>query len=476
MGIRVSLRADAVEFARRECGFLPDELQGRVLRGRRGILNCSRQWGKSTVSAVKALHVALQREKQTVVVVAPTQRQSAELLRRCREFEPAREAGVKSSANQLTFANGSRILALPGTGDTIRGFSANLLIIDEAARVPDTLYHSLVPMLAATKGQVWLLSTPNGPRGFFYQEWMDRAEDWERIHAPATECPRLAGAFLERERKKAARRGQMLTFRQEYLCEFTDTGTSVVFPAEVLGAAVKEEVAPLFVVGRSPRWPSVKSRFFLGLDLGRRRDHSALVIAEMRRYATGARSAVTLDYVYENRFEIRHVERIPLGMKYSDLASYVAGVLETPELRQWPCDLVMDATGVGDAVLEMMKGARLRAQIVPVRITGGTEVSRNGEGEYLVPKGELVGNLENLFHEEMVEIAAECPHTGELLDELTWFERTKLGTGRVTYAAARESVHDDLVVAMMLACWRGFEVYGRRMGRRTEGPGMGPLW
>lgn len=473
------LQADAVEFAKRECDFQPDEQQARVLRGgKRGILNCSRQWGKSTVTAIKALHRAVTREKQTVLVTAPTQRQSAELLRRCREFEPARGEGVKASVSQILFPNGSRIVALPGTEDSIRGYSADLLIIDEAARVPDTLYHSLTPMLAATRGDLWMLSTPNGPRGFFYQEWMDQAEaEWERIRVPATECARLAkGDFLERERRKAARRGQLLTFQQEYLCEFADTGAAVVFPGEVLQAAVREEVAPLFVAGRRPQYPTVRSQFFVGLDLGRRRDHSALVIAEMTRFATGRRSAVTLDYVFENRLRVRHVERIPLGMKYSQLADYVGGLLEHRELRDWPCQLVMDATGVGDAVLEMMKGARLRAQIVPVNITGGADTVRNARGEFNVPKAELVSNLENLLAEDLLEIAAGCAHTSELLDELAWFERTKLATGHVAYAAARASVHDDLVVALMLACWRAFGVYGRTVGRQTHGSGSPVFW
>ena len=463
-------RSDAVDFAWDQCHFLADRLQERVLRGTgNGILNCSRQWGKSTVSALKALHRAVTYPEQTVLVVAPTQRQSMELLRRCRAFAPARAEGVKASQGQIAFPNGSRILALPGTGDSIRGYSADLLIVDEASRVPDALYQSLVPMLAARGGQIWLLSTPNGPRGFFYQEWKDREAEWLRIEAPATECVRIPAEFLEKERKKAGRRGQMTTFEQEYLCKFTDTGSSVVFPAEVLTAAVKEEVGPLFEVGRREQYPSLKSQFFVGVDLGKRRDHSAVVIAEMTRFGTGKRSAVTLDWLYENRLRVRHVERIPLGRKYSELAAYVAGLMEREELRRWPCQLVVDATGVGDAVIEMLKGAKPRAQIVPVKITGGAEVTRTAEGEVRVPKAELVGNLENLLNEEMVEIAAGCGHTAELLDGLQWFERTKQASGAVSYEAARTTVHDDLVMAMMLACWRAFGVYGKRIGKQTWG-------
>ena len=81
----------------------------------------------------------------------------------------------------------------------MRGFSASLVLIDEASRVTDEMYSALGPMRAATNGDLWLMSTPNGSQGFFWKVWMDGGAGWERILAPATECGRISAEFLAGE-------------------------------------------------------------------------------------------------------------------------------------------------------------------------------------------------------------------------------------------------------------------------------------
>jgi hypothetical protein len=84
--------------------------------------------------------------------------------------------GDGDNETSLLFPNGSRIVGLPGTEATVRGFSAvSLLLIDEAARVEDELYKMLRPMLAVGDGDLWLMSTPCGKRGFFYDVWAHEA-------------------------------------------------------------------------------------------------------------------------------------------------------------------------------------------------------------------------------------------------------------------------------------------------------------
>jgi len=102
----------------------------------------------------------------------------------------------------LQFPNGSRIVGLPGSERTVRGFSAvDLLLVDEASRVEDDLYKAVRPMLAVKDGDLWLMSTPHGKRGFFHQEWEYGGEVWRRVKAPATECARIRPEFLEEERR-----------------------------------------------------------------------------------------------------------------------------------------------------------------------------------------------------------------------------------------------------------------------------------
>jgi hypothetical protein len=162
---------DAARFAEGTLGFQPDARQRELLlcEAKQGILNCTRQWGKSTVAAIKAVHRAHTVAKSLVVVASPTERQSAEFLLKARGF--INELGVRVRGDghnraSLRLPNGSRIVGLPGKEANIRGFSAvNLLIIDEAARVPDELYKALRPMLTVAHGDLWLLSTPWGKQG-----------------------------------------------------------------------------------------------------------------------------------------------------------------------------------------------------------------------------------------------------------------------------------------------------------------------
>src|SRR5262249_34945772 len=158
-------------------GFVPDGVQSRVLEtaSRRVLLNCTRQWGKSTITAAKAVHYAYHHAVSLTVVVSPSARQSGEVLRKAAGVGPC--AGLPAEGDgdndiSLELPNRARIVGLPGSEATIRGFSAvSLLVVDEAARVSDELYLAIRPMLAVSGGALWLMSTPFGKRGFFWETW-----------------------------------------------------------------------------------------------------------------------------------------------------------------------------------------------------------------------------------------------------------------------------------------------------------------
>jgi hypothetical protein len=241
---------DAAAFAAEVLGFRPDAVQARVLDPgiRRGILNCMRQWGKSTVTAVKAVHRAFFDTGCLVLAVSPSARQSGEFIRKCSEF--LRRAGVRprgDGSNRLSIQlpNGSRIVGLPANEATIRGFTAPaMVVIDEASRVSDELYLALRPMLHSGDGDLWLMSTPWGKRGFFYEAWANGGEVWTRIAVPATECPRMRPDVLEEERLTMGD----LWFRQEYLCEFVQADDAV-FREEDVDACLRGDVPPLVLEG-----------------------------------------------------------------------------------------------------------------------------------------------------------------------------------------------------------------------------------
>ncbi len=229
-------------------GMLPDPWQERVLGSDapQMLLMCSRQAGKSSVSAALALSTALLRVNSPVLLLSPSDRQSAELFRKVVDLYDAVGRPVRTiarTARRLEFANGSRVMSLPGTERTIRGFSGvSLLVIDEAARVDDALYYAVRPMLAVSRGRLVALSTPYGKRGWFHDEWHS-AEKWERIRVAATECPRIPAEFLASERRSLGERW----FRQEYLCEFAER-IDAVFSFADIQAARSSDVKPLFPV------------------------------------------------------------------------------------------------------------------------------------------------------------------------------------------------------------------------------------
>jgi hypothetical protein len=233
------------EWATTQLQFHPDPHQSALLDSQspRLLLNCTRQWGKSTCAALLALHQSLSESASLTLLLSPSQRQSSELLHKIRVFAAALHLNPKSAPSHphsLKFPNDSRIIALPNQAHTIRGFSSvSLLILDEAAQIPDSLYFAVRPFLARSNGRLLLMSTPNGQRGFFYQAWAS-PNPWHRVEVPATQCPRISQTFLEEERRTLSQ----AFFAQEYLCQF-QTAQRQVFNPKVLAEAFTSNFSPL---------------------------------------------------------------------------------------------------------------------------------------------------------------------------------------------------------------------------------------
>ena len=237
-----------VFFAREFLGFHPEPAQEKLLRAsnpfKRIGLNCNRQWGKSTIAAILIAHRLYTHPGVTVLIVAPAGRQSGETLRKVEGFLVAlhlqlRPDGVNPDSLQLP--NGSRVVALPAVDRTARGFSAvSMILFDEAARVADRVYLAFRPMLAVGGGDLIIISTPAGRRGFFYREMTatgKASEKWFRHTGPASECNnRIDKDVLEEEMSKGD-----TYYRQEWLCEFIETGR-YTFDEQLLHKIVKEQV------------------------------------------------------------------------------------------------------------------------------------------------------------------------------------------------------------------------------------------
>jgi len=229
-------------------GMEPDAWQRDLLRSdaARMLLNCSRQSGKTTVAGVLALHEALYRPPALVLIASPALRQAQEVFRVVSGFYGRLAGAVPTeaeSALRLELVNGSRIIALPGSEATVRGYAGvRLVLLDEAARVPDTLYDALAPALAVSRGRIILLSTPFGRRGVFHHLWSEGGSEWYRARVPASECARIPATFLEEQRRTMP----LWNFRQEFECEFVETTGEQLFSYEDVMGALDASVKALF--------------------------------------------------------------------------------------------------------------------------------------------------------------------------------------------------------------------------------------
>jgi Terminase large subunit, T4likevirus-type, N-terminal len=230
----------------RDCGIDPDPVQAKLLSNtaNRVLLMCTRQWGKSTVAGLIATHELIYGETlhgrtPLVVAISPSQTQSTELFKKIRgnwARLPGAPAADQESLTRLQLSNGARIVSLPGSETTTRGFSAaTLVLMDEAARVDDELLAAVRPMLATTGGRFVALTTPKGKRGWFYESWM-HGEGWERVSVKASECPRISEDFLAQEREALG----PLLYSQEYECAFIDPENSV-FDTDLIQGALTDD-------------------------------------------------------------------------------------------------------------------------------------------------------------------------------------------------------------------------------------------
>jgi len=227
-----------------DCSLTPDEWQARLLTttSRRVLMLCARQSGKSTITAVAALHEAIYAPSTTIILISPSQPQSTELFTKVHTFWqclPGAPASEQETLTRMRLANGSRIISLPGSERTVRGYSgASLVIMDEAARTEDDLVSAVRPMLATTDGRFIALTTPAGKRGWFYEQWL-RGARWERISVTAEQCPRISKEFLAAELEALG----PMQFAQEYQCVFFDDEIAA-FSTELIERAFTTDFEP----------------------------------------------------------------------------------------------------------------------------------------------------------------------------------------------------------------------------------------
>jgi hypothetical protein len=210
--------------------------------------------------------------------------------------------------------------------------------------------------------------------------------------------------------------------------------------------------------------------YVAGLDLGQASDFTALAVLERSRPTGGddpwsqtyqvvrhwsglATAPVpTARVKKESTFAVRHLERFPLGTSYTVICERLVQLFAQPPLKGSP--LVVDQTGVGRAVVDLIGRAGPRASLRPITITAGHAVVVDGPGWHIAKK-ELVGVMQVLLQSRRLQVARSLPLAAVLVKELRAFRVKITPSANETFESWRERDHDDLVLAVALAAWVG---------------------
>ena len=271
------------EWAEQNLDFIPENKQKEVLdhTGKRLILNCARQWGKTTVVAIKALYEAIHQPKTNILVLASSEKQAGVLIEKAQVhaarlgYPKKRYQGRKHS---LELPNGSKIFAVAHNRSAALGYTADIVIVDEAAIVKDEVFAAILPSLTRTNGKLWMLSTPSGQTGIFYEIWHDQTqkragragtaptgeqlahqagpervrcaripqEEWRRVTATIDDAPYADKTVVAMQMKIFPARA-----KQDYYCEFVQPAGRLL-TREQIEAMIDDSIEPVHF--EEPRW------------------------------------------------------------------------------------------------------------------------------------------------------------------------------------------------------------------------------
>jgi len=411
------LRNDPVLFAEELLGFKPFPYQAELLKDEspRIVACMGRQSGKTATIAIKAIHFAYCRPNTTVLITSPSLRQSMIMFDRILSViygsSVLPKSVVRKTRTTIQLSTGSQIVALPCSENLLRGYTAHLIICDEAAFMPEEVITQIIfPMLSTTQGKAIFLSTPWGRDHFFYRAFMDPKYSVHRIKSK--ESPLITKEFLEEMSKNMTENA----FRMEFEAEFVQAATSY-FPQDLIRQCVDPELE--FIYSLENHVPS--GEYYAGVDFGKLEDYSVITILKQEND--------TLKLVYLHEF--------PQGTPYSSVIGHVVRDNKKFELRK----ILVDQTGVGEPVLEELKAQQVQ------NVEGLTFTVKTKE--------ELLTSLRLAMEQGRLRI----PYHRRLAEQINEQQYAYSKSGHLTFSHPAGS-HDDMLWALSLA------VYAATTGRK----------
>lgn len=379
--------------------------QERILTNRhpRNIIVKSRQTGISTLMACYGLSQALIGKK--VLIVSPSYRQSGHVMDIVRDFlnnipHPALLEEMKTS---IRFEGGGEIRSLPNSANTVRGFTADLIILDEMAHFLNgtdvEIMKAIAPSLSRG-GELWLVSTPNGEQGLYY-EYSEKRKDYNKIIVHWSECEDLKNNEAELRRLCP----DPLTFAQEYDNKFLGN-VETEFPWNLLHACTNPDI--------QYENPIQSFNVFVGVDIGRKVDQTATIGV--------SKPDKIWRVVYKNIME---------GTAYKAQEHFLNSLISTYRLVR----MNIDESGIGSMIAENLRD-RNSGLVFGYQFTNEL-------------KQKLVVNIKRLLVNKLIEL----PDDAQLLNSLHSIKRQYSTAGNIRFDADRteETGHADTAWALMLA-------------------------
>jgi hypothetical protein len=433
--LEIAYRVDPARWVREVLGVVPKPWQETFLRTARGesiLVLTARQVGKTTAAAWAMAHAAVFYAGSLSVVACPAQRQSAEAVRKVRDMVLKAGAKLKSdNVYGLELANGARVLALPGSDDSIRGLTVDAWIVaDEAAYLTPDLIAALRPMRAQRPdARIVMLSTANSRTDPFWSAWESDDQSWRRLQVTVDADPSLySQAHLDQERRALGEE----RYKREFLG--IPTGGQVSpFTWELYERATKLLVHP-------KSWECLKPTI-IAHDVGHTKDRSTAVIGGTSALAPGLRL-------------IKQHEELPQGLYGSARAEALARIDRLYDYKTLIfVDLSYDPT-YAEVLVE---------RFGPERVMG-LKITNSGDGMkpewmqvknsaillYTIGRTYLFDLLQRDLHNNKVRIL-DGPTSRRAYEQLMAFEMEYRHSGTVYKCASGR--HDDLAISCAILVW-----------------------
>ncbi len=377
---------------------------------------CGRQVGKTTLAAIKAVHFALSRPDVRILIISAGLRQSMILFEKISDFTdaalPTKVLVDYRTRTKIHFATGSEIVALPcgRDGSTLRGFTADMVILDEANFIPRIVIDSVIrpTMITRSDARMIMISTPWMKDHPFYEAFSKPELNFKTYTWPTSMNPKITAERLELERRTIGD----YDFNREYNVIFLDDQFSYL-PSQLVLQSTDD-----YSLNNDPTLDQrYQGQYYVGIDFGKHTDHSVIAIVEK---------------LPEQNLRLVYLKEFPLQTPYTSVIGALRRLNDAYEFAAG----YLDQTGVGEGPYEQIR------PFIPV-IQGVTLTAATKE--------DILGRLKLAFEQQKLTLPRE---NQQLLIQIT-AQQCQPTISRALKFTHPSGTHDDQLWALALSCWAG---------------------